>query len=233
MLDQLKSLRKTLVVVAHPDDEVLGCGGTMRRIADEAGSIRTVILGEGKTSRDAARDRAFRETDIQTLREEVDAANAVLGVTDVRVFDLPDNRFDTVALLDVVKIIEQEIEAFNPTAILTHSSDDMNVDHQVTNRAVLTAARPLPEGPVNLVLACEVLSSTGWFFPRHLKPTVFVALAREHVDAKTASMKKYQSELRTAPHPRSLPAIEDLARVRGFSVGTYYAEAFVPLLLRL
>ena len=229
MKKHLKNYERTLIIAAHPDDEILGCGATMKRLCEDGAVVRTVILGEGKTSRDERRDREARDREINALRDEVRSANQLVGVTDVHVHDFPDNRFDSVPLLDIVKVVERHVDEFHPTAVFTHFADDMNVDHTVTNRAVLTATRPLPGNTVSLVVAFEVLSSTGWYYPHGFVPNMFVAVDEKQLEAKVDAMAAYQSELRDYPHPRSLDAIRDLARYRGSAIGALQAEAFFLL----
>jgi LmbE family N-acetylglucosaminyl deacetylase len=225
----ISACERTLIVAAHPDDEILGAGATMKRLANQGTTIQTVILGEGKTSRDEQRNREARNSEISHLRDEVRRANELVGVADVHVYDLPDNRFDSIPLLDVVKVVERHFEEFQPTAVLTHFADDMNVDHTVTNRAVLTAARPLPGSSLRFVAAFEVLSSTGWYYPYAFAPNMFVSVDESELQAKVDAMSAYQSELREFPHPRSLDAIRDVARYRGASVGEPLVEAFSVL----
>jgi len=220
---------RILVVAAHPDDEVLGCGATVSRFADVGAEIRVLILGEGKTSRDAIRDRDARDHEIEELRNEIVGANSVLGVADIHTRDYPDNRFDEVPLLDIVKDVEQHIVDFDPSIVFTHFADDLNVDHTATNRAVLTATRPLPGSSVSMVAAFEVLSSTGWYYPNGFEPNIFVALSEYSVQKKIDAMNAYQSELRAYPHPRSLESIRNLAALRGSSIGEAYAEGFFLL----
>lgn len=224
--------RNTLIVAAHPDDEILGCGATTRRISEGGAVVRTIILGEGKTSRDDQRNREAHDSEISGLRDEVREANAIIGVTDTYMYDFPDNRFDSVMLLDIVKVIEYHVQNFQPTAVLTHFAGDINVDHTITNRAVLTATRPLPGSTVELVAAFEVLSSSGWYFPHGFAPNMFVAISEAQLEAKVDAMAAYQSELREYPHPRSLDAIRDLARYRGAKCGSAGAEAFSVLRLK-
>ena len=233
MTSKLSVFDRTLVIAAHPDDEILGCGATMKRLCDNGAAVRTIILGEGKTSRDDQRNREARNSDIVALRDEVRKANEIVGVTDSHVYDFPDNRFDSVMLLDIVKVIEHHVEDFQPSAVFTHFAEDMNVDHTVTNRAVLTATRPLPGSTVQLVVAFEVLSSTGWYYPHGFLPNMIVSVDEAQLQAKEKAMDAYKSELRDYPHPRSLDAIRDLARYRGASAGCGCAEAFVLLRLNV
>ena len=134
-----------LVVAAHPDDEVLGCGGTMRRMAAEGAEVYCLILGEGVTSRDGCRDADLRAKELEELRSTARRANELLGVREVFFASLPDNRFDSVDLLDVVKIVERYVDELRPERVFTHGGGDLNNDHIVVSRAVMTACRPLPD----------------------------------------------------------------------------------------
>lgn len=219
---------RVLVVAAHPDDEVLGCGATIARHADAGDEVHVLILGEGSTSRSPRREDADR-AEVERLRGMAAAAGDVLGVKTVTVLDLPDNRFDTVPLLDVVKRVEEEVARREPELVYTHHGGDLNVDHGVVFRAVLTATRPVPGCGVRTVLAFEVPSSTEWAFgqlePR-FAPNHFVGVA-ETLERKVAALREYDGELREFPHPRSAGGLEALARRWGSAVGLPAAEAFV------
>ncbi|PIE54676.1 MAG: GlcNAc-PI de-N-acetylase [Dethiosulfovibrio peptidovorans] len=221
--------RSALVVAAHPDDEVLGCGGTMARLADDGWDVDVLILGEGITSRDGIRDAQKHVQDLEMLKETAQRANSVLGVRDVLFGDLPDNRFDIVPLLDVVKIVERCVDDRCPTMVFTHYEGDLNVDHRVTVRAVKTATRPMRGCPVVEVLSFSVLSSTEWNFGASVyAPQVFYDISTT-LERKKQAMAAYTGELREWPHPRSLPAIEHEARGRGSVIGGDAAEGFVLL----
>lgn len=218
-------MKKILVIAAHPDDEILGCGGTMARLANEGNHVYTVILGEGITSRDNTRHRDSREAEIADLKKQIHDANHLLGVKEVFTFDLPDNRFDSVPLLDVVKIVEQVKEKIKPDIIFTHFENDLNIDHGVTYRAVLTATRPMQGETVKEIYSFEVLSSTEWNFPLSFSPDCFIDITGT-VDLKESAMSKYKSELRPYPHPRSLMGIRLQAETWGMKTGLGFAEAF-------
>lgn len=218
-------MKKILVIAAHPDDEVLGCGGTMARLAKEGNQVYTAILGEGITSRDESRDRASRHTELANLKKHIQEANQVLGVKESFSFDLPDNRFDSVPLLDVVKIVEQVNAKIEPDIIFTHYQNDLNVDHGITYRAVLTATRPMKTESVKEIYAFEVLSSTEWNFPLSFSPDCFFDITHT-IDLKESAMAEYKSELRTYPHPRSLMGIRLQAEAWGMKTGLGFAEAF-------
>ncbi len=218
---------KTLVIAAHPDDEVLGCGGTAARLARAGGEVHLAIFGEGVTSRHARREQADPQA-LAALRACAEAAAKLLGARDLTLFDLPDNRFDTVPLLDVVKRVEGLVGQVAPEEVYTHHAGDLNVDHVVLNRAVLTATRPMAGCPVKRVYAFEVASSTEWAF-QHLRPAfrpnVFVDIAAT-LTAKVEAMACYESEARAFPHPRSPEALRAIARRWGSAVGLEAAEAF-------
>ena len=214
-----------LVVAAHPDDEILGCGGTIKRLVDEGCTAYTLILGEGITSRDEKRDRDERILEIEALKKQVREANRILGVKDVYLHDFPDNRFDTVPLLDIVKVIEKVKNELQPDIVFTHYENDLNIDHQMTYKAVLTATRPMKGECVKELYSFEVLSSTEWNYPLSFSPDVFFDIS-DYVEYKKKAMEIYKSELNDFPHPRSLEGIDICAKSWGLKVGYTYAEAF-------
>jgi LmbE family N-acetylglucosaminyl deacetylase len=216
---------KILIVSAHPDDEVLGCGGTVARLVKEGYQAYTLILGEGITSRDEKRDRAKRETEIQKLKDQAKKANKIIGVEEVFMYDFPDNRFDTVPLLDIVKVIEKIKNDIKPDIIFTHYGKDLNIDHQITYKAVITATRPVVGEPVKEIYSFEVPSSTEWNFPLSFSPDVFFDIS-ETMDIKIKALEEYKTELREYPHPRSLEGIKINAQSWGLKIGVKYAEVF-------
>jgi LmbE family N-acetylglucosaminyl deacetylase len=220
-------MKTVLVVAAHPDDEVLGCGGTMARLVREGASVHVAIMGEGVTSRYDDRHQGPSAA-LESLRQDARRAAAALGVRDLHFFGLPDNRFDSVPLLDVVKPIEQLLARLAPDTVFTHHGGDLNVDHQAVNRAVLTATRPKPGSPVREVLAFEIASSTEWAF-QHLqpvfRPNVFFDVAGT-LPAKIEALGCYTSEICQFPHPRSAGALEAIGRRWGSVVGCAAAEPF-------
>jgi LmbE family N-acetylglucosaminyl deacetylase len=216
---------RILIVSAHPDDEVLGCGGTVARLVKEGYQAYTLILGEGITSRDEKRDRAKRETEIQKLKDQAKKANKIIGVEEVFMYDFPDNRFDTVPLLDIVKVIEKIKNDIKPDIIFTHYGKDLNIDHQITYKAVITATRPVVGEPVKEIYSFEVPSSTEWNFPLSFSPDVFFDIS-ETMDIKIKALEEYKTELREYPHPRSLEGIKINAQSWGLKIGVKYAEVF-------
>ncbi len=219
-------MSEILVIAAHPDDEVLGVGGTVARRTAEGDTAYALILGEGQTSRFERRQQAELNI-IESLHKDSRAAAKILGYRDIYFGDFPDNRFDSVDLLDIVKFVEKYIEKLKPDIIFTHFNGDLNVDHQITNKAVLTAARPQGIYSAIQIFAFETVSSTEWNFGSRqvFCPNVFVDIG-SYFPIKCSAMEKYKSELRTFPHPRSLAMLEYAAHRWGGVVGREYAEAF-------
>ncbi|NQT69560.1 MAG: PIG-L family deacetylase [Desulfobacteraceae bacterium] len=227
MDNKSNSKNRYLVVAAHPDDEVLGCGGTIARLAQEGHQVYIAILGEGVTSRYAQREEADK-TMVATLRAHSHKVKELLCAKDLFIFDLPDNRFDTIPLLEVVKIIESLIERLQPEVVYTQHGGDLNIDHVITHRAVLTATRPISGCPVKKLYAYEVPSSTEWAFAQFapaFRPNVFVDISTT-LDTKIKAMQIYESEARPFPHPRSPEALRVTAQRWGSVVGLVAAEAF-------
>lgn len=218
--------KNILVIAAHPDDEVLGCGGTIAQLS-EANSVQIAILGEGATSRVSQPSQAGPDW-VGSL--ETDARNAakVLGVPRISFEGLPDNRFDELPLLDVVKRVERLIEESAPDTIYTHHPGDLNIDHQITFRAVLTASRPIPGCTIREIYSFEIPSSSEWAFGQTgpiFKPNVFVDI-ESTIETKIKGMECYAGEVRPFPHPRSPEALRAIARRWGSVAGLEYAEAF-------
>lgn len=215
-----------LVVAAHPDDEVLGAGGTIARLVNEGHRVRAAILGEGATSRYARRDDA-PAGEVDRLRDHARAAAKVLGAEEPWFGGLPDNRFDTVPRLEVVQLVEGWLQRSAPWAVYTHHRGDLNVDHVITHAAVLTATRPLPGAPVRDLYAFEAPSSTEWSFgtPDPFAPDVFVDIATS-LETKVRALQCYEGEVRAFPHPRSPEALRAGAARWGSVSGLPAAEAF-------
>lgn len=216
-----------LVIAAHPDDEILGVGGTAARRSEEGDNVYALILGEGQTSRWDAREQA-EQTAVHQLHKNTMEAARIIGYSDVFFENLPDNRFDSVDLLDIVKKVEQYITKLQPDVLYTHHHGDLNIDHRLTCEAVLTAARPVGSYTVKEIYQFETLSSTEWNFGNketNFCPNVFVDI-EGYLPQKLDAMKKYESELCDFPHPRSLEMLEIMAKKWGSTVGKINAEAF-------
>jgi len=210
---------KILIVAAHPDDEVLGCFGTVSKLIKNGGEAYTLILGEGKTSRGEGKK------ELEILNDEIKKANETIGIKKVFTENFPDNMFDSVPLLDIVKKVSEIKEEIKPDIIFTHYEKDLNIDHQVTYKAVITATRPMEDESVKEIYSFEILSSTEWNYPTSFSPDTFFDISST-IEIKKEAMRCYASELRKFPHPRSIEGIELNARYHGMRVGREYVEAF-------
>lgn len=222
-------IKNVLVVAAHPDDEILGVGGTVRKLANEGKTVRALVLAEGLTSR-ADKREDVNKSELQMLRTESEEASRIIGYESIDFCGFPDNRMDSLDLLDVIKQINGYIEKYSPDTIFTHHHGDLNIDHRITCEAVLTACRPVTDCCVKQIYAFETLSSTEWDFnySKPFTPNEYWNIA-ETFDKKIEAMKCYSTELNKYPHPRSIEGIEALAKHRGCNIGTLYAEAFCLL----
>lgn len=218
---------KILVVAAHPDDEALGCGGTMARWVREGRLVRVLLLADGETSR-AAENDAVNPDLLEHRQQAARRAASILGC-EIVTHSMPDNRMDGLELLDVIKLIEAEIDSSRPITLLTHHGGDVNIDHRLVHEAVLAACRPRPGHPVRELLFFETASSTEWRPPGSappFQPNLFVDISAT-LAIKLKALEAYAHEMREFPHPRSMRAVEALARWRGATVGVEAAEAFV------
>jgi N-acetylglucosamine malate deacetylase 1 len=222
--------KSILVLAAHPDDEVLGCGGTMARYAHEGATVRVAFLGDGVSARGSAdSDVALFRGEIAARRAAAKAACGILGATIACFGDFPDNRLDTIALLDVVKFVEGLLEQHHPDTVLTHHGGDLNIDHRRAHQAVETACRPQAGRSVRTIASFEVPSSTEWRLPGAAAvfvPNWFIDIS-QWLEHKLRALDAYATEMRDWPHPRSRRAVEHLARWRGATVGVDAAESYM------
>lgn len=216
-----------LVVAAHPDDEVLGCGGTMAKLASEGHAVSIAILGEGLTSRLDDPTKVDEEQLAELHRASQRVAD-FLGAKQLHTFNLPDNRFDSVPLLDVIKPIEKLISEIKPEVVYTQHGGDLNIDHSVTYRAVMTAVRPMIHCPVRALYSYEVNSSSEWSFQKFspvFRGQIFHDIS-DYLDKKVDAMMLYESEAQSFPYPRSAEALRAQAQRWGSVCGMNAAEAF-------
>ena len=214
-----------LVVAAHPDDEVLGCGGYIANQVKSGDEVLVTFLSDGVSSRQG--NLGLQE--IEARRHAASLAAKVLGVSDVSFGDFPDNKLDAVPLLEIIKSIEAVVERVQPSIVITHFGGDLNIDHRIVNQAVLTACRPTVDQVVKQIMFFEVSSSTEWQVPTEgeaFVPNWFEDISQT-LELKVKALLMYEHELREWPHPRSVKAIEHLAHWRGASCGVDAAEAFV------
>lgn len=224
-------MNKVLVIVAHPDDEILGVGGTIRKHVDNGDLVNCLILGEGLTSRKGKRSDTDKFS-ITSLHEDAKIAGKILGFEQIYFESLPDNRFDSIELLNIIKIVEKYVDELKPNIIYTHHRGDRNIDHRLTYEAVLTACRPVGEYSVKEIYSFETPSSTEWDFTyksNSFMPNVFIDIEGT-IQNKLEAMKCYVTEIKDYPHPRSLEALSIIAKRWGIVVGKKYVEAFELIL---
>jgi LmbE family N-acetylglucosaminyl deacetylase len=215
-------MNSILVIVAHADDETLGCGGTIAKHVANGDEVKIIFMTNGVGSRI---DHCDSDTAVRA--SSLCQAMSVLGVNDYQCFNFPDNQMDSVALLTIVKVIEDIITKLQPGIIYTHFAHDLNIDHRITHQAVMTACRPIKGSSVKKILSFEVLSSSEWnstssatFNPQ------YIVDINSYWQKKEQALQCYQEELRDFPHSRSLKCIEALATLRGATHGFFKAEAF-------
>ena len=220
-------MEKILVVAAHPDDEILGCGGTIARYSKSGSAVYCLILGEGAIARYPNRKKVcFKRVEI--LKRQAKISAGIIGIKKIFFSGFPDNSFDTIPILKIVKEIERIKENIRPAIIYTHHYGDLNVDHCVTYNAVLTACRPIKGETVKEIYAFGVPSSTEWAGPgkgTHFIPDTFVDISQT-IDKKIAALRCYKTEIRPYPHPRSIKGIKLLAAKLGLEAGLRFAESF-------
>lgn len=210
-----------LVIAAHPDDEVLGPGGTIARHTRGGDEVHTVVVADGATSR-------YEDHMVGVLAVASEKVAGLLGVTDARMLGLPDQRLDSLALLEVTQQVQEIVAQVHPTIVYTHCPWDVNADHGVVSRATWTACRPYVAPQLTRFAVFETPSSTEWGWPAGSEtflPNLFVDITSTLEDKLTA-MSFYESELRDYPHPRSLRALRERAAYWGSRVSRTAVEPF-------
>ena len=208
-----------LVIAPHALDEVLGCAGVMALAAEAGRKVHVLVLCGDGTGTDGKR------------REAAGKAATLLGAEPPRFAGFPENKSDTVALGDVVSVIEKTVNELHPSTVYVSHGGNLNIDHQTAFRAAATALRPMPGSPVAEFLAYEIASSTDWAppgFGEPFCPTCFIEITGA-LDRKMRALELYAFDMRPEPHARSVAALEMLARTRGATVGLVAAEAFAVL----
>jgi len=225
-----------LIIAAHPDDEVLGMGGTIAKHTSQHDTVSIIYMATGITGRRELLESEYEiknipkkiqedwQQEIGKLRQDANKSARLLKVKNVKFFDFPDNEMDGIHLLKVVKVIEKEIKTAKPDRIYTNHYGDLNVDHKVVYNATLAACRPA-NFPVKEILSFEVLSSTEWSYPYNFNPNHFINIEK-YLGKKIKAMELFVNEIRKFPHPRSSENIKHVARRWGSVSGFNAAEAF-------
>lgn len=214
---------RILVIAAHPDDEVLGVGGTMARYAENGDEVYTLILTDGSSTQ-----YKNDKEKLNVKKEQAKKANQILGVEEVIFKNLPDMKLDTVSHIEINKNIEEEVRRIKPDIIFTHHKSDVNKDHNLIYESTLVATRPVDDYSVKELYTYETLSSTEWTSNDSediFKPNTYINI-NEQFSKKVKSLKAYKTEIRDYPHPRSIKGMDIFNSMRGLAVGLRKAEAF-------
>jgi LmbE family N-acetylglucosaminyl deacetylase len=210
-----------VVFAAHPDDEILGAGATLAAHARAGGNVHAVVIADGATSR-------YADGTEELLYKEGHRAASLIGFASIRFLSLPDQRLDTLPLVEVTQSMEALLDELRPEIVYTHCSSDVNADHGVVARAAWTACRPYRLPSLRRFVAFETPSSTEWAGPGSVgrfNPNLYADIS-ETLEAKIAAMECYETELREYPHPRSSRALRERAAYWGSTVGLNVAEPF-------
>lgn len=219
-------MKKVLIIAAHPDDEVLGCGGFISKYRSKGVQIKIVFIAEGTSCRFQNPQSSGVQSAIKVRNSCAINALRYLKVDDLEFYDLPCGRLDQVPLIEINKILEKVIGEYKPDTVLTHSEHDVNNDHRIVFRSTIIATRPTGAHIVDRVLSYEVPSSSEWTFTKSFNPNVFEELTENQLIEKCDSLSIYESEIKSYPFPRSYEGIKALAMVRGMQSGLCMAEAF-------
>jgi LmbE family N-acetylglucosaminyl deacetylase len=206
--------KKILIIAAHRDDEVLGAGGTIAKHVEEEDKVYCLILGNEILCRES-----------ENLNNQAIESSKILGITEIFFENFPDNKFDSIPLLEITQTVEKYVNKIKPNIIYTHWEDDLNIDHRTTFNAVITACRPCTNDSLEKILSFEVLSSSEWRLTKKFKPNVYINIEKTF-EKKVRALNAYQSEIRNYPHSRSTKGIEILANYRGLECGKKFVEAF-------
>ena len=236
-------MSKILIISAHPDDEVIGIGGILKKLSKQH-EINILFLADGITARKNSghvnstnyepteKMKAEMQKEIDIRKRHAKNALKVLGVKNMKFLDLPDNELDTVPFLKIVKEVEKEIKSTKCNMIFTHHHNDLNIDHRIAYEATITAARPLPWSTVTSVFSFEIPASTDWRHPYQFNPNLFVDISKES-QSKIKALREYNYEIRKSPHPRSEEITDVIAKRWGSLSGCESAEAFEVIFSRI
>jgi|TARA_B110000495_G_C23001960_1_gene591423 LmbE family N-acetylglucosaminyl deacetylase len=236
-------MAKILIVSAHPDDEIIGMGGIIKKLSRKH-EIQILFLADGITARKSSGYLNSTKYEIsksveKKMKNEIEnrkkhARNAlkILGVTKMKFLDLPDNELDTIPFLKIVKEIENEIQSTKCDVIFTHHYNDLNIDHRLAYEASITSSRPIFNSEVKSIFSFEAISSTDWKKPYKFNPNLFIDISKE-LPFKLKALREYKNEIQKFPHPRSIKAIEANAIRWGSLSGFNAAEALELVNARL
>tara|TARA_Y100000590_G_scaffold18275_1_gene21763 strand:+ start:25873 stop:26568 length:696 start_codon:yes stop_codon:yes gene_type:complete len=222
-----KNKKSILVVAAHPDDEALGCGGTIAKLTKNGSVVNILFVSNGVDSRGGTKKEI--KNNMKIRKKAAIKSCEVLGAKYPTFLDLPDNQLDKFSLLQLTKMIEKFVKKYSPSIVYTHFGEDLNIDHRIVHKAVITACRPQKKCSVKTLFFFEVPSSTEWKINskrNSFEPNWFEDITSTK-KKKYKALKAYFMELKKWPHPRSLKGIKALVRWRGATAGVEAAESFI------
>jgi len=227
MID-LKRYKKVLAFFAHPDDETLAAGGTIKKLINLGADVHIAIPATGINSRRNVYEEKNLKSDLEELHDDCKNAMGVLGIEASNIYlgNFPDNEMDKHTLLELIHWLEDIISKVKPDLVLTHHRYCTNIDHQYCHEATIVATRPELNNHIT-VLCGEVPSSTGYLKPAQWEPNLYVEISKSELESKVKAMETYKGEARLDPHPRSKEVLNALAKIRGSESGFYYAESFM------
>ena len=221
--------KNILIVAAHPDDEILGCGGTIAKLIKNNCKVDVLFLSEGVSARSKLGEVRKWDNEITARESMAQSAAKYLGFSIIEFMRYPNLRMDTLSILDISKSIQEIIDKKKPNIVFTHHYGDLNTDHQICFNAVVTACRPSGINFIESIFSFEVSSSTEWSSSINLpsfQPNYYVDITNE-IDSKFEALNFYNFEMRDFPHPRSKENIKALTQIRGSEIGFKFAEAFM------
>lgn len=221
-------MKRILVIAAHPDDEILGMGGTIAKYVSKGDEVALLIVTDGSTSQ--YKDDPGLDEIIENKKKETEKAAQIIGISHIYYGNLPDMKLDVTPHTEVNRVIEDVVDNFKPSVVYTHFEGDINKDHQCVYQSTMVACRPVSGQTVQEVYSYSVPSSTEWN-PQNTKniftPNIFIDINGEFADKKYAAMGAYHTELREYPHPRSIETLKIFDKAVGLQVGLECAESFV------
>ena len=210
-------MRKVLVYAPHPDDEVIGVGGTIKRHTNSGDEVKVIIISEGVSAQ-------YEDPQMRELRHKACLdAGEVLGVKNIEFHDVLDAQFDKAGVLEIAKIVTEELDKYSPNIVYAPHKSELHLDHRITYEAVLVATRPFRDtfhkGKVLFYETSMVRKSA--FIPNYYTDIT------DTFEDKIRALYKYTSEIEKYPHPRSIESLKTMASYRGLEAGVQFAEGFV------
>ena len=224
MIENFKSF---LVIVAHPDDDILGCGATLSKLVKLNKKIKVVFVAEGTSCRFPKNKKLNKKIQKEIKRRSDYAVKALgdIGVKNYKFYNLKCGKLNSYPITEIANIVENQIKKFKPDIIFTHSDNDVNIDHRTVYQACLQSTRPSSRSKITGLFSFEILSSTEWKFRKIFEPNYFYCVNSE-IKTKIKALKRYKSEIKNFPHPRSVEGIKTLAKYRGVQSHNKFSEAF-------